>query len=237
MAGQAEPLPEYKIVQVRRPSTEAVSEIHERLSETGDRVRRSALVGALRRETGCSRATAYRAVQDFLEERRVGRDLRETDPGAVPPRRRRLEVGLDPGPRHFRRTPARGPVRRSGHRGSPRWSTVIRSAFLLVLVATLPAASTLRRTTNPPAAYAMLLPVQQRIAEALFRAEGVPATRGDGTVPAPLSLDQIAELKASGQGWQQVFDQMRSAGLLREDNLRQVLSKYYHLTKGPTHAR
>ena len=55
-------------VHVRRPSPALVREIGERLGETVDRVRPPALVAAIQGETGCSRATAYRAVQDFLRD-------------------------------------------------------------------------------------------------------------------------------------------------------------------------
>jgi len=53
---------------VRRPSPTLVREIGERLSETVDSVSPPALVAAIQRETGCSRATAYRAVRDFLAQ-------------------------------------------------------------------------------------------------------------------------------------------------------------------------
>jgi len=53
---------------VRRPSPTLVREIGERLSETVDSVSPPALVAAIHRETGCSRATAYRAVRGFLAQ-------------------------------------------------------------------------------------------------------------------------------------------------------------------------
>jgi hypothetical protein len=53
-------------VYVRRPSTARVREIGERLRETFGEVHLGSLVVAIQRETGCSRATAYRAIQDFL---------------------------------------------------------------------------------------------------------------------------------------------------------------------------
>ena len=57
-----------RTVHVSRPSPALVGEIGRRLSETVDRVSQPALVAAIRSETGCSRATAYRAVQDFVEQ-------------------------------------------------------------------------------------------------------------------------------------------------------------------------
>jgi hypothetical protein len=57
-----------RTVHIRRPSPALVREIGERLSESVDSVRQRDLVTAIQRETGCSRATAYRAVRDFLEQ-------------------------------------------------------------------------------------------------------------------------------------------------------------------------
>jgi uncharacterized membrane protein len=58
-------------VYVRRPAPARVREIGERLRETNGEVHQHALVAAIQRETGCSRATAYRAVQDFLEQEQL----------------------------------------------------------------------------------------------------------------------------------------------------------------------
>jgi hypothetical protein len=55
-------------VHVRRPSPALIREIGRRLSATVDEVRYPALVAAIQRETGCSRATAYRAVRDWLAQ-------------------------------------------------------------------------------------------------------------------------------------------------------------------------
>ncbi len=54
---------------MRRPTTHQVREIGERLTgQLGGVPRLPVIVSALRSETGCSRATAYRAVRDFLEQ-------------------------------------------------------------------------------------------------------------------------------------------------------------------------
>jgi hypothetical protein len=49
-----------------RPTPSEVAAILSNLEPTGSVVTVPALVAALRRETGCSRATAYRAVSDAL---------------------------------------------------------------------------------------------------------------------------------------------------------------------------
>ena len=68
MPGDTQQLQSHGIVYVRRPSPALVREIGRRLSATVDEVRYPALIAAIRRETGCSRATAYRAVRDFLAQ-------------------------------------------------------------------------------------------------------------------------------------------------------------------------
>ncbi len=54
---------------VRRPTPHQVREIGESLiGQLGGVPSLPAIVSALRTETGCSRATAYRAVRNFLEQ-------------------------------------------------------------------------------------------------------------------------------------------------------------------------
>jgi hypothetical protein len=62
----------------------------------------------------------------------------------------------------------------------------------------------------------------RKIARALFLAQRPTA---DG--PAPLSLNQIADLKAR-DSWARVFKQMQSQGLVRAGNLGQVVTAYEH---------
>ena len=72
MAGEPESLQSLKMVQVRRPSPALVLEIVKRLRETADPVPVAMLAAATQNETGCSRATAYRAIRDFKEELQSG---------------------------------------------------------------------------------------------------------------------------------------------------------------------
>ena len=55
----------------QRPSPEVVSEILRALKCQGD-VFRPMLVAAIQRETGCSRASAYRAVTDAIQAGTIG---------------------------------------------------------------------------------------------------------------------------------------------------------------------
>ena len=120
----------------------------------------------------------------------------------------------------------------------PRRSTLIKGAVLLVLAAAVTAASTTRPTTDPiVGAYARLSARQQRIVKAFVRAQQAPGTNGQAVAPTTLTPDQIAGMKAGGSGWQQIFDRMKSVGLVREETLRQLIGKYYHPPTRPSPAR
>jgi hypothetical protein len=60
---------------------------------------------------------------------------------------------------------------------------------------------------------------EQKIARALFEAQSTSA----GT---PLTLDEIAAKKQGGQGWGEVFKQMKTRGLVTQKNLGQVVSSF-----------
>ena len=106
-----------------------------------------------------------------------------------------------------------------------------------MLATAVTAASTIRPTTDPVVgAYARLSPRQQRIVKAFVRAERAPATSGRAVAPTTLTPDQIAGMKTGGYGWQQIFDRMKSAGLVQEESLRQLIGKYYHPPTRPASA-
>jgi hypothetical protein len=56
-----------------RPTPTEVAAILSNLESTGSVVRTPVLVAALRRETGCSQATAYRALSDALASGEIQR--------------------------------------------------------------------------------------------------------------------------------------------------------------------
>ena len=73
----------------------------------------------------------------------------------------------------------------------------------------------------------------QKIARALFEAQmpntipgGAQRSKRGASAVNPLTLDQISALKENGRAWGFVFQTMRWRGLLQEDNLGQVMSKY-----------
>jgi len=94
-------------------------------------------------------------------------------------------------------------------------------------------------TTTPPAPspYESLSPGNQKIVRALFEAQTTATTptgtTGTSTAPKTLTLDEIAAMKQSGQGWGNVFKDMKAQGLVQDKNLGQVVSGYNH--RRPSH--
>jgi hypothetical protein len=73
--------------------------------------------------------------------------------------------------------------------------------------------------TEGTGAFARLSAGEQKIARALFEAQSTSAS-------TPLALDEIAAKKQSGQGWGEVFKQMKTQGLVTQKNLGQVVSSF-----------
>jgi hypothetical protein len=72
-----------------------------------------------------------------------------------------------------------------------------------------------------PNAYESLSPGNKRIAVALFEAQ--KTSTADVT---PLTLDQIAHERRNGKNWGDVFQAMKSQGLIQAESLAQVLGRY-----------
>ncbi|HWG80865.1 MAG TPA: hypothetical protein VN681_13870 [Stellaceae bacterium] len=75
-------------------------------------------------------------------------------------------------------------------------------------------------TPHKPSSFEALSAGDRKIGRALFLAQH-PTESG----PAPLSLNQIADLKGHGS-WAKVFAQMQSRGLLQAKNLGQIVNGY-----------
>jgi hypothetical protein len=73
-------------------------------------------------------------------------------------------------------------------------------------------------TAPKPSSFEALSAGDRKVGRALFLAQH-PTASG----PAPLSLNQIADLKAHGS-WAKVFAQMQSRGLLQAKNLGQIVN-------------
>ncbi|HKW54182.1 MAG TPA: hypothetical protein VJO12_10850 [Stellaceae bacterium] len=82
-------------------------------------------------------------------------------------------------------------------------------------------------TTTKPSSFEALSAGDRKIGRALFLAQH-PTASG----PAPLSLNQIADLKAHGS-WAKVFSQMQSRGLLQAKNLGQIVNSYQRSEAAP----
>jgi hypothetical protein len=82
-------------------------------------------------------------------------------------------------------------------------------------------------TAAKPSSFEALSAGDRKIGRALFLAQH-PTASG----PAPLSLNQIADLKAHGN-WAKVFSQMQSRGLLQAKNLGQIVNGYQRSEAAP----
>lgn len=134
-----------------------------------------------------------------------------------------------------------------------RWIALSLIALLALLELVFGAAALAQTLTSPPSsptppapttpapsptasAYDRLSPGNQKIARALFEAQTKEAATGTGTAtstaPKPLTLDEIAAQKQSGQGWGRIFKSMKAQGLVEQKNLGQVVSRYSRQQNG-----
>jgi hypothetical protein len=97
----------------------------------------------------------------------------------------------------------------------PAWDQSEGSAGSQGSVATPPA-------PHKPSSFEGLSAGDRKIGRALFLAQHPTATG-----PAPLNLNQIADLKAHST-WAKVFSHMQSHGLLQAKNLGQIVNGYEH---------
>ena len=86
---------------------------------------------------------------------------------------------------------------------------------------------TLSDFTPEASAFDQLSPGNQKIVESLFSGQSISA---DATGEA-WSLDQIAGAKQDGQGWGQIFKQMKADGLVEARNLGQLVSGHNKMSK------
>jgi hypothetical protein len=76
-------------------------------------------------------------------------------------------------------------------------------------------------STPTERAFESLSPGNKRIATALFEAQNTSASGA-----APMTLEQIAQERRSGRKWGDVFQAMKSQGLIQAETLGQVLGRY-----------
>lgn len=77
-----------------------------------------------------------------------------------------------------------------------------------------------------PAILETLSPGDRVIARALFDAQAVAPAKSTGA-SGVWSLRRIATERAAGTGWGDIFDRMKSAGLLRAADLGEVVERYH----------
>jgi hypothetical protein len=101
-------------------------------------------------------------------------------------------------------------------------------SVLMLAMASTAAAEPQSRPAPPPAIaststqnpYAALSPGNRRIAVALFESQKPTAPN-----LRPLTLEQIAQEKHKGKSWNDVFQAMKSQGLIQAETLAQVLGR------------
>jgi hypothetical protein len=99
------------------------------------------------------------------------------------------------------------------------------SGVAALLVAALAA------TPSTSSAFDSLSAGQQKTARALYDAQ----QRWNPSARLKLTLDQIAARRQSGQGWGEIFNIMKSRGLVKEGRIADVLDGAEHRPR-PTHA-
>lgn len=107
----------------------------------------------------------------------------------------------------------------------PIQSLVVVSVF--AIIATAGAQGQTKPTASAPAgAYDRLSLGNQKVASALYQAQ----TPMMGTTARPFSLEQIAAKRRGGQGWGQIFRELKAQGLVHEKTLGQVVARYLQTT-------
>ncbi len=104
---------------------------------------------------------------------------------------------------------------------------------LTILAPTSVQAQTKAAPPTTSGAYDKLSLGNQKVASALYQAQTstVATTAGGSTQAArPLSLEQIAAKRRSGQAWGQIFREMKALGLVHEKSLGQVVARYQQTT-------
>jgi hypothetical protein len=96
-------------------------------------------------------------------------------------------------------------------------------AGLLLLFGAVTASPAAAQPATVDGAYAKLSPGHAKIARALYEAQPTAPTSGSAR---PLTLDEIAAMKRSGQGWTKIFESMKARGLVRDKTLGQVVSRH-----------
>jgi len=87
-------------------------------------------------------------------------------------------------------------------------------------------AQTKRVAPHPSSAYDRLSLGNQKVASALYQAQ----TPMVGTTARPLSLEQIAAKRRSGQEWGHIFRELKQHGLVHEKTLGKVVARYLRTT-------
>ena len=120
------------------------------------------------------------------------------------------------------------PCQRNGMR-SKRLLQGLAVVSALAIVASAGAQAQMKPKAPPSSAYDKLSLGNQKVAAALYQAQNpAVASTAHGAAPAarPLTLEEIASKRRSGQAWGQIFREMKAQGLVHEKSLGQVVARY-----------
>ena len=100
-------------------------------------------------------------------------------------------------------------------------------AGMLLLFGAVSASPATAQPATVDGAFARLSPGNAKIARALYEAQTTITLNGTtGRTARALTLDEIAAMKQSGQGWGQIFQSMKSRGLVTDKNLGQAVNRH-----------
>src|SRR5262245_32987066 len=106
-----------------------------------------------------------------------------------------------------------------------RWLNALLIGTVAPTLAVGAGASAKTKSVTSTPAFDKLSLGNQTVAASLSQAE-TAGTSPTGSPIRPLTLQQIAAKRLSGQSWGQIFREMKAQGLVQEKSLSQVVSRY-----------
>jgi hypothetical protein len=101
-----------------------------------------------------------------------------------------------------------------------RWLAVLAIGTIVPVLA-IGSAALGQTTARVSGAFEKLSLGNQKVAASLYRAQN-----DAGSAVRPFTLDQLAAKRQAGQGWGQIFRDLKAKGLVHEKSLGQVVTKY-----------
>jgi hypothetical protein len=106
-----------------------------------------------------------------------------------------------------------------------RWLSALVIGTVVPSLALGPGATAQTKSMTSAPAFDKLSLGNKKVAASLYQAQ-TAGTSPTGSPIRPLTLQQIASKRLSGQSWGQIFREMKTQGLVQEKSLSQVVSRY-----------